>query len=892
MSLPRRLLNLFRSNRHSRDIDRELRFHLAERTEDLVARGMAPAAAADEARRMFGNYGGQKERARDAGVLTWLDALSGDLRYALRALNHSRAFTLVAVLSLALGIGANTAIFTLIDAVMLRSLPVSHPEELVQVVMDDGGQDVTNPIWEALRDHQSVFSGVFAYESQHRFDLTSGGEARYAAGTIVSGDYFRTLGVQPAVGRLLSKTDDRRGCEPTAVLSDAFWRTEYGADRGVIGKTISLDAHPVRIVGVTQPGFAGLDVGKSTQVFVPLCASPVLNDDPGTLDERSLWFLSVMGRPKGDVSSDRVRAGLALIAPGVMTSTVPDDWASAQQTSYLERSFTTKPAGNGLSALRGQYTGALFALMGIVVLVLLIACANVANLLMARSAARQRELAIRVALGAAKSRLIRQLLTESVLISLLGAGIGLLLAQWGCRLLVAFLSPTGDPIFLDLALDGRVLGFSIGVAVLTGLVFGLAPALRAARVHPNAALKSNGRGVVQGQGRFTVGKALVVAQIAISLTLVVGAGLLVGTFRKLASVDAGFRPDDVLIVSAVLPKVESGVAQTAAHADVLRRLRALPGVSSASASMLTPLGSSAWNGALVVDGYTPKSKKDGLAYFNEVTDGYFRTLETPILAGRDFDSSDRIGSPAVAIVNEELARHFFGTPNPVGRVFRYKAGRTPSPPVTIVGVVKDSKYRSLREPVPPTLFLATAQDSSLGTSLTAELRVTGGIAGITPSVKAALAEVGPQVSVTFTHFATQVDDSLKRERLLATLSGFFGGVALLLAMMGLYGVMAYNVARRRNEIGIRRALGAAQRRVAAMVLGEVAVVLVVGLALGCVLALGATRFIKTFLFGLAPTDVPTFVGAIGVLAAVALLAAYVPARRAARVDPMEALRDE
>jgi predicted permease len=810
-----------------------------------------------------------------------------------RALLHSRAFALVAILSLALGIGANTAIFTLIDAVMLRSLPVSHPEELVQVKMSDGDGELTNPIWEQLRDRQSVFSGVFAYAPGQRLDLTTGGEARYANGNLVSGDFFRTLGLQPEVGRLFSKEDDRAECELSAVLSDAFWRADYGADQQIVGKTISLDAHPARIIGVAQPGFDGLDVGQSVQVFVPLCAGPQLKGQAELLTDRSTWFLTAIGRPKDGITAARVQAGLSLIAPAVFAAAVPDGMPADRQQAFLARGFSTAPAGNGMSMLRTQYRGALLALMAIVALVLLIACANVANLLLARAASRQRELAIRVALGAARGRLIRQLLTESVLVSVIGAAIGLLFARWGGRLLVAFLSTSQNPIYLDLSVDRRVLGFSIAVAVATGLAFGLGPALRAARVDPNAALKSNGRGVVRSQSRWSAGKALVVAQIAISLTLVVGAGLLVGTFRRLATVDPGFTPGDVMIVRAELPRgAQDGASQLAAQTDVLRRLRALPGVSSASLSMLTPLQRAGWNGAVDVDGYVPRSRKDAIAYFNEATADYFKTLGTPLLAGRDFNSGDAIGTPKVAIVNEAVAKRFFAAANPVGRVLRIKAGKRTSEPITVIGVVKDAKYRSLREPAPPTIYFATSQDSAVGTSLSAELRVTGGVMSVVPGVKAALAAVNPRVSVTFVPFATQVNDSLKRERLLATLSGFFGALALLLAMLGLYGVMAYNVARRRNEIGIRMALGAAQRRVAGMVLGEVATMLVVGLGLGWALAIGATRFIKSFLFGMGPTDPATFAGAVALLAAVGLLAAYLPARRAARVDPMEALRDE
>jgi predicted permease len=892
MSWTRRFANLLRSNRHARDIDRELAFHVGERADDLVAAGMTRELAEHEARRRFGNYGAQKEKTRDAGIFTWLDAMIDDTRYAIRMLRHSPAFTLVTVLSLALGIGANTAIFTLINAVMLRSLPVAHPEELVQLTMPGGQQSFTNPVWEQIRDNQKTFSGAFAYSTM-RFNLVTSGEVRYAAGNLVSGDYFRTLGVQPALGRLLSVADDQRGCPSIVVLSEAFWRSAYGGELGVLGKTISLNTRAFQIVGVAQAGFAGLEVGRGTQVFAPICAEPVFRGPNTFLDQRSAWWLTLMARTRPGADPTQVQIALNALAAQAFAATVPQRLRPEQQRNYLKNTLAAAPAAHGVSDLRQKYRRALVVLMVIVGLVLLIACANVANLLLARAAVRRREIAIRVALGAARSRVIRQLLTESVLLSTLGALLGLAVARWGSRLLVTFLSPAGRPIFLDLRLDAMVLWFSVGIAVLTGLAFGLAPAWRAARVAPNAALKANARGIVEGHGRLTAGKALVVAQLAISLTLIIGAGLLLGTFRRISTLDAGFDPADVLIVS--LDKPRSGKSNAQQHNEktaMLERIRSMSGVTSASLSQLTPLGNSSWNEEMVIDGFTPKSDDDAIAFFNEVSDGYFRTMGTPLLVGRDFDGNDRVGTLAVAIINETMARRFYGASNPVGKSFRYRVGTGVSNPIQVIGMVKDAKYQSLREKTLPTAFVPLAQNAELGSDIYLEARIPSGAAAAIPSVKSALEGVDATFQTGFIPFATQVANSLTAERLLASLSAFFGTLALLLATMGLYGVMAYSVARRRNEIGIRMALGAGQRRVARMVVGEVSTLIVIGFVLGVALSLASTRLISTFLFGLKPTDVATFAGSMALLATVALLAAYVPARRAARTDPMEALREE
>ncbi len=812
-----------------------------------------------------------------------------DLRYAIRALKSTPAFAAVSILSLALGIGANTAIFSLINSLTLKTLPVTHPEQLLQLTK---GKDdyYTNPIWEQLRDRQDIFSGLFAVGGAS-FNLSSGGEARHVDGYFVSGQFFETLGLHAALGRTLTIADDKRGCPGTVVLSHAFWQKEYGARADIVGKSISLENHPFEIVGALEPGFTGVEVGTAIDLYAPLCSEKISSGESSVLDGRNWWWLGIIGRPKPGVSTAQVTARLKTLAPEIFKATLLPNQKPEDQTEYLNNAFEAHPFANGISDLRRNYQRALTILMVITGLVLLIACANVANLLLARSAARQREIAIRMALGLGRARLMRQLLTESLLLSLTGAALGILFAQWGARLLVRFLSSTNNRVFLDLTIDLRVLAFTAGVAILTGLLFGLAPAWRGTRVDPQSAMKANARGVIEGS-RFGIGKALVVVQVALSLLLVVGAVLMLSTFFKLETVNTGFERDGILLAHVELsnyPKEQlSAVLQ-----EVLDRLRALPGVRSASASSITPVSGWRWSQEVRIEGYAPKSREDTNVWFNSVTKGFFETLGTGFLAGRDFNAGDTPKSSQVAIVNETLAKKFFAGQNPIGKRYRTEEGNKLTDPVEIIGVVKDAKYRSLRDEVPPTAYLPSTQGAFFHQTANFELRVAAGApTALIPGVKSAFAEVNRDLSLQFITLSTQIDESLTRERLLAKLSGFFGALALLLAIIGLYGVMSYNVARRRNEIGIRMALGAEQSRVLRMVLREVAILIVTGLAIGLIAALATTRFIASFLYGIKSTDPLTLSLAAAVLAIVAAIAGYYPARQASRLDPMAALREE
>ncbi len=819
------------------------------------------------------------------------DALQ-DVRYALRALRTSPGFSAIAILSLALGIGANTAIFSLIDAVILKKLPVSRPEQLVELVMKtDNGSTFTNPIWEQVRDRQDVFSGAFAY-SPIRLNLAAGGEVRNASASWVSGDFFSTLGVHAILGRTFTAADDKRGCAPIGVLSYDFWQREYGGAADVFDRRLTLSSHPVRIVGVAPPGFNGMQVGETVEIYLPLCAEGTLVHENSALDKRANWWLWVFARLEPGIGEQKALARMNTLAPQIFAATMPSGYPAEAQKTHLNRRFDLLPGSTGYSSIRSDYRAALYMLMAAVGVVLLIACANVANLLISRASARRKEIAIRMAIGAGRARLIRQLLTESLLLSSLGAVLGVVFAEWASRMLVRFLNTSNSTVVLDLSIDVRVLAFTMGVAVATGILFGLAPAWQGVHVDPHSAMKANARGVVESQARFGLGKMLVTAQVALSLVLLVCAGLMLKTFAKLATVDTGFDKNQVLLIR-VDPRYASVPLERrlALYQELQQRLGAIPGVRSASFADITPVSGSSSYQVVHVEGYAPKSQQDMVVWINSISPGFFATMETPFIAGRDFNQHDTLHAPLVAVINESMARKFFGNPlSAVGRTFRNGSNQAGGP-IQIIGVVKDTKYASLRAEGEAIAYYPLSQLPPMRWA-NFELRANGPATSLIPSVKAVVGEVNHDITLQFRTLALQVDESLGRERLLATLSGFFGALALALAVIGLYGVMSYNVARRRNEIGIRMALGAEQGRVLRMVLGEVAVLIVVGLAIGLAVALFSTRLLASFLYRLAPNDPTTLVTACAVLAASAIVAGLLPARRAARLAPMTALREE
>ncbi len=892
-----RLAAPLRRSRLEGELSEELTDHLEMHIQDNLRAGMSPAEARRQALIKLGGLEQAKENYRQQSSLPWLETFFQDVRYGLRQLRRAPGFTAVAVLTLALGIGANTAIFSLLDAVMLRSLPVKNPEELVEVRRHtswgiESAASYTNALWEQVRDRQDVFSGVFAWGDEP-LDLARGGTVDRANGVFVSGSYFATLVVWPAAGRLIAPADDQRGCAPIAVLSYGFWQDRYGGAESAIGKSLSLNSHDFQIIGVSGPGFFGADIGHKFDVAIPICAAAVFDGKESRLDHRSWWWLRIIGRRKPGIGAKQLDARLAALSPQIFAQALPLNWAKKNQEDFLKQSLLTLPAATGTSGLRRQFTDPLDVLMAVVGLVLLIACGNVASLMLARAAARHKEIAMRQALGASRMRVTRQLLTECILLSSAGALIGMLFARWASALLVRSISTASNQVFLDLSLNARVLEFTTVMAFLTGVLFGVLPAFRSTRLALTTAMRGSGED--ERGGRSHGGKWIVACQVALSLVLLVAAGLFLGSFRRLATLDMGFDRNNVLLVNTNLRAAKLTPEQClAASEEIESRLRVLPGVVSASRSWNTPLTGYEWNNFIRPDTPNPPSGLAALAYFNSVSPAFFDTLRTPLLAGRFFNNHDSKTAPSVAIVNQTLARRFFPGLNPIGRYFRMEEqGAKPAPLIQIVGVVKDSKYESLREETYATAFFPMAQQTpGDGGEETFELRTAARPSSLVVAVQDAFAGLNKEISIEFRTLDEQVKDSLVEERLLALLSGFFGGLALLLAMVGLYGALSFMVARRRAEFGIRMALGAEAGSILRLVMRDVAVILGAGSAAGVLISLATTQLLSKLLFGLGARDPATLAGAVAVLSAVAVIAGLVPARRATKTDPMAALRCE
>ncbi len=836
----------------------------------------------------------------------WLDTLTQDVRYALRTLKNSPGFAAVAILSLALGVGANIAIFSLVDAVILKYLPVERPEELMLLEYrapdwSDESSTFANPVWEQVRDHQDVFAAAFAWSNKDRLDLTQGGMMRPANGLWVSGGFFRAMGLDAAAGRLISDSDDRRGCPAVAVLSYGFWQDHFGGAMSAIGSTLSLRSRAFEVIGVAPRGFFGMEVGEKFDLALPICATAIFDGEKPRLDNRNFLWLNVGGRIHPEMSRAQLTSRLKTISPRIFMPQA----ASPEERQYLSKiALTAIPAASGISRLRHQFSQPLEILMAVVGLVLLIACANLGSLMFARALARNREFAVRQALGASRTRLVRQLLTECILLSLGGALLGALLARWTATLLARSISTAQNSVFLDLSLDTRMLGFVLAGAVLTPLLFGLLPALRSTRVSLSSAMRGSQSGEAGRSLRFHPRKWIVGSQVALSLVLLVAAGLLLRSFVKLVTLDIGFDRNNVLLVQTDLRPAKIPVdRQAATYEEIESRLSALPGVLSVGCSMITPIsGSLGVNNSVHTEWTKPsivlkdsagwsESENDSKfwVYTDSISPGYLPTLRMRLLAGRNFTRAD-MGSSHVAIVNQTFARLFFPGLNPVGRA--YLEGAPTAQPVEVVGLVEDSKYLSLREENHPTAFLTLNHLSELGDRDTLELRTAIPPSRLIVPVLAAVAEVNGAIPLEFHTLADQVNDSLAQERLLALLSGFFGALALILAMIGLYGTFSYLMAQRQKEFGVRMALGAEPASILSLVMRDLMAVLAGGLVAGILISLSATRLLQQMLYGLAPRDATTMFLAAGVLSAVALLAGYIPARRATRVDPMTTLRQE
>lgn len=923
---------LFRRARTERQLDAELRFHLERQIADYVTTGMSPEEARRRARLEFGGLDQVKEECRDVGAARFVESLIQDVRYGLRQLRRNPGFTAVAIITLALGIGANTAIFSLIDAVMFKMLPVQQPQQLVVLNWASQGHPYfihgidgwlekdksdrytstafSYPVFETIRARNHVFSGVFGFYGDDTFNVSAGGQAAVAPGEFVSGAYFSTLGVKAVIGRTLTPADDISGASPAAVISSSYWMNRFGGDPAVIGKAITVNDVPFTLVGVAAPKFGGLQPGRLADVWIPLHTHPQVDRDwwwlpngQSIFSAGGEWWVAVVGRLKSGVTDQQASAQVTAIlqqaTAGIEKPPAHRPFGVSLKAPHVE----VTSAANGMAALRREFSRPLLVLMALVALVLLIACANVASLLLARSTSRRREVAVRIALGAGRRRLIRQLLTESVLLSATGGLIGVILAYWASDALLGFMRNASEPAHLQVSPDLRVLAFTGIVSALTGILFGLAPALSGTRFDLTPALKERAGGAI-GTGhplrgmRFGLRDALVASQIAIALLLLIGAGLFIRTFRKLADQDLGFEHRNLLLFSIDPTQAGyKGEKLAIFYRELQRRIEAVPGVLSASLSRHW-LVNDGWGGeGISIQGYTPKPGEEignGSidTYLHLVGSRFFQTYGIPLLLGRTINDGDIEGSPKVGVINHAFARKYFGNAYPIGRRFGF-GGEKNSSDIAIVGVVGDTTYGDLRQPPPPTIYVPYAQRLTQLGAMNFEVRTARDPKNWINPVRRTVHRLDkrlPLSDVETQH--EQIDRATFEERLFASLTSIFGVLALVLACVGLYGAMAYAVARRTNEIGVRMALGAQKRDVLRLVLGQGMILALIGVGIGILGALGFARFLASLLYGVKATDPITFIAVSLILTIVALLACYIPARRAAKVDPMIALRHE
>lgn len=914
-TIPLRLRSLFRRKDMDQELDEELRYHIEEKTEEYVSRGFDPVEARRRAMLDMDGIEQSKERCREMRKVNWLHDLVQDLRYGARVLRKSPSFTIVAVMSLALGIGANTAIYSFMDWILMRSLPVHDPDSLVVMnwrakvprrlgdgkvwhsmsgsIYRDSRTGLTAPIFpypvfELFRKSDSLFSSVFAFYPARNLNLTAKGYSELARSEYVTGGYFLGLGVSPAAGRLLVADDDRAGAPPVTVISFALSQKRFGSAEAATGQSVLVNNVPFTVAGVAPPEFFGVNPADVPDLYIPMQMSRLLESDPMLSPgqkflERNYYWLRIMARLRPGVTLAQAQATLALPFHQWVESTATNDEAR----SNLPELLLNEGAG-GLDALRRQFSKPLYVLMLLVGLILAIACANIANLLLARGAARRREIALRLSVGASRLRVVRQLLTESVVLASLGGVLGVLFAIWGIHSLSLLLAG-GQPNFVPRAeLNWNVLGVAAALSLLTGVVFGLAPALQATRVDVLPALKEIRANSAPSRMRFSLSQVLVVSQIAMSLLLLFAAGLFVRTLSNLHSVNIGFQRENLLLFQLNARQAgHKGPEMVRFFADLRKRLSAMPGVRNVSLSN-RPLFTAGFSLDIEVAGAATK-EETRLLY---VGPDFFTTMQIPALLGREIDERDHLGSPQVALVSELFARTYFGTENPVGRRLTMK---NPDPrDMEIIGVAKDARYGGVKRDLPPVVYMPYDQGAlKFVDEMTYVVRTSGDPLAYANTIREIVRQADARVPVAnLMTQAAQIDQAIHQEIAFAKLCTAFALLALLIVCVGLYGTVAYSVARRTSEIGIRIALGAQRSSVVLRVLREVFVLAVVGLTISVPAALGASKYVESFLFGVRPNDPLTVFLAVATLLTAALIAGLVPARKASRIDPMAALRHE
>ena len=823
-----------------------------------------------------------------------------DIKYTLRMLAKQPGFAAVVVLTLALGIGATAAIFSLTDKVLLQTLPVPKPEKLVLVsnydpkegLDRDGDSSWSYLMYKDLRDNNEVFSGVIA-RGGAQMNVSYGDQNARVTGELVSGNFFEALGVRPWAGRLFTQNDDvTPGAHPVAVLSYTFWESRFNKDLSLIGKTILINEHPVTVLGVTPPGFYGLSLGGNPDVRVPLMMTPVFNPLPPTrLQSRRHQWLSVMARIKDGVSPAQAQASVEVLYRRLReleSQNLPASASAFDRQQFMARRIALLPGAQGFRELQSLMRTSLWLLFGATIVILLILCANLANLMLARTTVRSQEIAVRLALGAGRIRLLRQWLTEGIVLSLIGGAAGVFVALWIRAGLMAFI-PKDVRANLEGTFSWRLYGFILLTSIAVGVAFSLAPAVKAARQIMSPSLGGESRSFTSAGKLFSLRSGLILAQVSLSLPLLVSAALLIRTLQNLRAFDTGFEKSNVLLAS-INPSL-SGYSPEKSHVfydELLRRTRSLPGVTAASLASDSPI-SGGWDRlGLVIEGYTPREGERTSSDVTWVSTDYFKSLGIPVLLGRDFADQDRLGSPKVAIVNEKMARHFFGTTDAIGK----RIGLDKTPDITIIGVVKDVTYVNLRENLRRHFYLPTTQEERL-TNLTLHIKSAGDSEPVAAALRNEVKSLDPHLPLyEVMTLADEINQSLVQERLVTWLTSAFGVVATLLTALGLYGVLTFSVARRTREIGIRVALGAQRRDVMKLVVFQGVIITAAGIVVGLLASVGLSRVIATLLFGVSPTSVWTMAAVTAGLFVISLIACYLPARRATRVDPLVALRYE